>query len=148
MIPMIRFNLTCEHAHTFDSWFQSGAAFDSLKSAGMLVCAVCGSPKVDKALMAPAVAPSSARPAAQAPRPSLAEPASELEAAIRALREKVEAESDYVGDTFAREARAMHEGEIPERAIWGETKPDEARALIEDGIPVLPLPFGPKPREN
>ena len=140
---MIRFTLTCDQDHRFDSWFQSGAAFDSLQKAGMIACAICGSVKVDKALMAPAVAVSDKQA-----RPTLAEPASEVEAAIRALREKVEAESDYVGDSFAREARAMHEGAIPERAIWGETKPDEARALIEDGIPVMPLPFGPKPRGN
>lgn len=140
---MIRFTLTCDQDHRFDSWFQSGDAFDTLRKSGMIACAICGSPKVEKALMAPAVSLSD-KPA----RPSLAAPASDVEAALRALRDKVEAESDYVGDTFAREARAMHEGAIPERAIWGETKPDEARALIEDGIPVLPLPFGPKPRGN
>lgn len=138
---MIRFTLTCDNDHRFDSWFQSGSAYDSLQRAGMVSCAVCGSTKVDKALMAPAVAVSDKKP-------SLDAPASDLETAIRALREKVAAESDYVGDTFAREARAMHEGAIPERSIWGETKPEEARALIEDGIPVLPLPFGPKPRGN
>ena len=49
---------------------------------------------------------------------------------------------------FAREARAMHEGRSPERAIHGEARIDEARRLIEDGIPVAPLPFGPKRKAN
>lgn len=66
------------------------------------------------------------------------------ETAIKQLREKVEAESDYVGSTFAQEARRMHDGESDARSIWGEATGGEARALVEDGIPVIPLPFGPR----
>ena len=50
--------------------------------------------------------------------------------------------------SFAAEARAMHEGLAPERAIHGEAKPEEARKLIEDGIPVAPLPFRTRERAN
>ena len=60
---------------------------------------------------------------------------------MRELRRHVEENSDYVGESFATTARAMHEGKIPERSIHGEARPDEARQLIEDGIPVAPLPF-------
>ncbi len=74
----------------------------------------------------------------------------ELEQAIAQMRAKVEAESDYVGDSFAKEARAIHLGDAPpDRSIYGEAKPDEARALIEDGVPVLPpLPFRPTRKSN
>jgi hypothetical protein len=54
---MIRYALTCDRAHDFDSWFQSAEAFDGLLSAGMLACPDCGSPKVGKSLMAPQVRP-------------------------------------------------------------------------------------------
>ena len=64
------------------------------------------------------------------------------------MRRHVEENSDYVGLSFAAEARKIHEGEAPERNIWGEAKPDEAKALIEDGIPVAPLPFLPKRQAN
>jgi hypothetical protein len=64
------------------------------------------------------------------------------------MRRHVEENADYVGLSFAAEARAIHEGAAPERHIWGEAKPDEATALIEDGIPVAPLPFIPKSRAN
>ena len=60
---------------------------------------------------------------------------------LEKLRRHVEATSDYVGMSFAAEARAMHDGEKPERAIHGEARPDEARKLLEDGVPVAPLPF-------
>ena len=71
-----------------------------------------------------------------------------VEAALHALRQQVEANSDYVGLKFADEARAMHEGRVPGRAIHGEAKPEEARKLIEDGIPVAPLPFRTRERAN
>ena len=81
-------------------------------------------------------------PALTAP-PKLSEPATEQERALAALRKEVEANSEYVGESFADEARAMHLGDAPERAIHGEAKLDEAKQLIDDGVPVVPLPFRP-----
>ena len=147
---MIRFTLSCAEGHRFDSWFQSSSAFDALQSSGHLSCAICGGTGVEKALMAPALGQSEeAAPApakAQEARPAPDRAAAE--AALRAFRKKVEETSDYVGPSFAKEARAMHLGEVPERPIYGEARGDEARALIEDGIPVAPLPFVPRKRTN
>lgn len=134
---MIRFTLKCDQGHGFESWFASGAAYDSLRASGHVECPQCGSRAVDKALMAPAVATSDT----PAPAPDLAE-------RLVAWRKRVEETSDYVGMEFATEARAIHDGLAPERPIWGEAKPDEARALIEDGVPVAPLPFIPRARTN
>ena len=50
--------------------------------------------------------------------------------------------------SFASEARKMHDGDIPHRAIYGEAKSDEAKKLIEDGVPVAPLPFIPQRKTN
>jgi hypothetical protein len=129
---VIRYDLVCDTGHAFDAWFGSAAAFDRQSAAGHIACPDCGTTAVTKALMAPAV---STREAARA-------------AALARLREEVETKSDYVGLRFAAEARAIHEGRAPERAIYGEARPDEARALIEDGVPVAPLPFIPKARAN
>lgn len=147
---MIQYSLKCAEDHRFDSWFQSASAFDKLHAAGMVACAVCGSPEVEKVLMAPRVNSGAARPdtTPKPEKPSLSEPASEAEKALRALREHVEKTSDYVGRDFAREARAMHSGDTPHRPIWGETRGDEAKALIEDGVPVAPLPFLPTRKSN
>lgn len=141
---MIRYDLTCPAGHTFDSWFQSAEAFDALRAARHLSCAICGAAGVEKRIMAPAVRP--ARKAGE--KPKLKEPASDLEAAMAEMRRQIEANSDYVGMNFATEARRMHEGEIDERAIHGEAKAEDARALLEDGIPVAPLPFLPKRQAN
>jgi hypothetical protein len=141
---MIRFSLKCAKDHSFESWFPSGSAFDTLKAAGHVACPVCGSGEVEKALMAPSVA----AVRGEAERPSLGAPATELEAALAALRRQVEENSDYVGMDFVTEARRMHAGEAPERAIHGEARADEARKLLEDGVPVTPLPFLPARKAN
>ena len=154
---MIRYMLRCDAAHEFDSWFASGAAFDALRESGRLECAICGSRTVDRAVMAPPVR--TARGAArqdfaedgplrplpdtdQSNRHSLsAPPDGKLARMLRALRDRIERETEYVGQRFAREARAIHTGDAPERAIRGEADPQEARRLIEEGISVVPLPF-------
>lgn len=146
---MIRFRLKCPADHDFESWYRSGEAFDALKAAGHVTCPLCGSPEVEKALMAPAVRPARKAAAAATERPSpLGEPASELEAALAELRRQVEANSEYVGMNFAAEARRIHEGDAPERAIHGEARLEEAKKLLEDGVPVAPLPFLPARKAN
>ncbi len=139
---MIQYTLKCDDGHQSQSWFKSAAAYDALERAGHLSCAICGSVKVTKALMAPRVRIAGEDTAQTAP--VLHEPASDVEKAMIELRKKVEETSDYVGDSFAQEARAMHLGEKPERSIYGEARLDQAKELIEDGVPLMPLPFKPK----
>ena len=141
---MIRYALICSDKHEFDSWFQSAEAFDRLRGAGHVSCAVCGSTAVEKVLMAPAIR--SARDAEDtAP---LHGPASAAEETFAQMRRAIEENSEYVGMNFATEARAIHAGEAPERSIYGEARRDEARRLIEEGVPVAPLPFMPSRRTN
>ena len=62
---MIRYQLRCDKAHGFESWFRDSAAYDALAKVGEVACPVCGSTKVEKQLMAPAIAkPSEAAPVA------------------------------------------------------------------------------------
>ncbi|WP_299363073.1 DUF1178 family protein [uncultured Paracoccus sp.] len=135
---MIRYALNCAGGHEFDGWFRSADDFDRLNAAGQVACIMCGSTEVGKAMMMPAV------PAA---RKKLQDSPASM-SPLEKLRRHVEANSDYVGLSFAAEARAMHEGRVPERAIHGEARPDEARRLLEDGIPVAPLPFRPTSKTN
>ncbi len=143
---MIRFALKCDNDHRFESWFQSGAAFDALLARDMVVCPDCGSVVVTKDLMAPKVG--AKRPAEEAPQQVTNAPDPELADAIRKLRDHVEQNSDYVGSNFAREARAMHVGDTPHRPIYGEVDKKEAQSLAEDGVPALPLPFVPRQKTN
>lgn len=142
---MIRYALSCKEGHAFESWFKSASAFDGLAAAGHVACPMCGTAEVTKSLMAPAVA-LAAKP--DTPVPSLSESAHPMEEAIRALRRQVEENSEYVGVNFVTEARRIHDGDAPERAIYGEARPEEAKRLIEDGVPIAPLPFFPPRKTN
>lgn len=144
---MIQYSLKCDDDHGFESWFASAEAFDRLRSAGQISCPVCGSMRVEKALMAPSVRPARNKAEPQATRP-LNTPVSDVEKAISELRKQVEQNADYVGLNFAAEARAIHDGKVAARSIYGEARPDEARKLIEDGVPVAPLPFLPQRKTN
>ena len=143
---MIQFTLKCPDGHRFDSWFQSAEAFDKLAAGGMVACAVCGSQGVEKAVMAPRVVRSGAEE--RVPERPLSQPRSPAEQAISELRRRIEQQTEDVGRDFAREARAMHEGDAPHRAIRGEAATEEAKSLIEDGVPIVPLPFLNQKRSN
>lgn len=159
---MIHYALKCADNHKFESWFQSAAGFDKLKAAGMVACAICGSSAVDRDVMAPRVSQGSEAPeprskpqdqtqgetrAKPQERP-LSAPASPAEQALAEIKKHIETTSDYVGGDFAREARAIHSGEAPKRAIYGEARPEEARKLAEEGVPIAPLPFRPGRKSN
>jgi hypothetical protein len=155
---MIRYTLRCEQDHSFESWFQSSAAFDSQAKRKLVTCPVCGSAKVEKAIMAPRIVSRKGRDKAPVPVEAPAEsPASEstslmlaqereLRAKIKELRDHIVKNADNVGERFPNEARAMHYGDKEHRPIYGEASPEEARALIDEGVEVSPLPTLPEDR--
>ena len=157
---MIRYSLRCEQDHTFDSWFQSSSAYDTQVKRKLVSCPVCGSDRIEKAIMAPRIVGKKGRGKApapvEAPAPAEApatEPTSlmmaqehELRAKIKELRDHIVKDADNVGEKFPNEARAMHYGDKEHRPIYGEASPEEARALIDEGVEVSPLPTLPEDR--
>ncbi len=137
---MIKYALQCDQAHAFEGWFGSSADYDDQAARGLVECPVCGSHGVSKQIMAPAVAGTKAQRSDPAPDPKMREM---MMAAMGEVRRHVEDNFDYVGDAFAKEARAIHEGKSEERGIYGEASPLEVKALVEDGVRVAPLPPGP-----
>jgi hypothetical protein len=156
---MIRYALICDQRHEFEIWFKNSADYDRQRRRDLVACPVCGSVKVEKAIMAPAVARSSssisiASGAGEAPpeaeqRGPVAMPSPEereLRRKLRELREHLIKNADYVGPRFPEEARKMHYGEIEHRSIYGEASPQEARELRDEGIEFHPLPILPEDR--
>jgi hypothetical protein len=166
---MIRYALACADDHEFESWFANSAAFDKQKKRGLISCPVCGSTKVEKAIMAPRLARAdseeAAPPVPQPPAPPVPPPAAspppmpvpqgkspvamtspqerELRKKLKELRDHVTKNAHYVGPQFPEQARKMHYGEIEHRSIYGEASPDDAKALHEEGIEFHPLPVLP-----
>ena len=141
---MIKYALSCDHDHAFEGWFGSSSDYDDQAARGLVDCPVCGSKTVRKQIMAPAVAGTKAR--SSAPEPS-AQMREMMMTAMGEVRRQVEANFDYVGDGFAKEARDIHDGKSEERGIYGEATPKEVKALVEDGIQVAPLP-PPAPKKS
>ena len=137
---MIRYALLCEHDHEFEGWFGASADFDDQQARGLLDCPVCGSKAVRKAIMTPAVAGTKNRSQNNSP----AQNHEMMMQAMSAVRRHVEENFDDVGDAFAQEARAIHEGRSEERGIYGQATSQEVRDLVEDGVPIAPLPPAPK----
>lgn len=142
---MIRYRLVCKKSHEFDGWFRSSSDFDGQAEAGDVTCPVCGSAKVQKALMAPAIPRKGKSKPALPPAPETAERVSMM---MAKLRDHVEKNYDYVGDRFAEEARRIHYEETERRDIYGETTLEEARELVEEGVEVAPLPGLTRPKAN
>ena len=145
---MIKFALACDKGHDFESWFPDGAAYEKQARRGLIACPECGSTRVAKAIMAPAVLGAGrpereASPAAAVPVALIDQRQRALREAVRSLRREIEANTDDVGAKFPEVARAIHTGEAPERAIRGQASRAEVEALIEDGVGVLPIPFAP-----
>jgi hypothetical protein len=159
---MIRYSLVCEKKHAFESWFPSSAAFDKQIKRGLVACPVCGSGKVEKALMTPRLARSGKRttaaeaaptPPAEAAPADVPAPVAMMSPQERALRTKLKelrehlvANAENVGRRFPEEARKMHYGEIEHRSIYGEASPQEAKELSDEGIEFHPLPVLPDDR--
>lgn len=147
---MIRYSLICSDAHEFEGWFRSSEDFDTQSSAGLCACPQCGSTSVTKALMRPNVTTSEAKAAvpADAATTHVAIPpeAQEFLGKLKELKAALIGNSEDVGKRFAEEARRIHFGEAPVRAVHGEATPEDARALVEEGIDILPLPILPGER--
>jgi hypothetical protein len=153
---MIKYALVCESGHDFESWFPDSDSYETQAKRGFVDCPHCGSTKVQKALMAPAVSTSKRRArneAAEAPASAPPQPVAILDEKQRALREairelhsKITESTVDVGAQFSDEARRMHLGEAPQRAIRGQASLAEAKELWDEGIPVLPVPALPDER--
>jgi hypothetical protein len=149
---VIRYALACERGHAFESWFNGSDAFERQAARGLVGCPICGSTKVGKAIMAPAVGKHEPRRPAAAPEPPkapvamLSDKERVLRTKLKELRDHIVKNADNVGERFPNEARKMHYGDIEHRPIYGEASPDEARALIDEGVEVSPLPVLPDDR--
>src|SRR6266436_1883624 len=170
---MIRYTLVCNERHEFESWFSNSAAYDRQAKRGLVICPLCGSSKVEKALMAPrlgrADTPSKQEAAPAQPSPPHAADGTEGKAApaaakmptpvamispqeqefrqkLRELRDHLVKNAENVGSRFPEEARKMHYGEAEHRSIYGVASPKDAKALHDEGIEFSPLPVLPEER--
>ena len=138
-------DLQCGHGHAFEGWFASEDDFVAQQDRALVHCPACGDAQVVKKLSAPRLNLSHYRApvqeVAQSGHAVAVAPSQEPDplSAWLEMSRKLVANTADVGDRFANEARKIHYGDAPERAIRGQASAQETRALIEEGIAVLPL---------
>ena len=137
---MIKYQLQCDDSHQFEGWFSNSGDYDRQAKKGLLECPVCASRKIEKALMAPAVAKSRALSTSSAAEEKVASFYRDYNEAANKAKAYVEKNFDNVGKKFPEEARRIHYGETEERSIYGEADAKEVKDLIEEGIDVAPVP--------
>ena len=167
---MIVYNLACDQFHPFEGWFASPADFENQRDRGLVECPLCGSNKIERKLHAPRINMGAQQSAASAARETRdtrkAAPASvsadaivpavdtatdmspsdpidlgKLHEAMASFAQNVRESTEYVGEKFADEARAMHYGEKPHKGIRGRADAETAQELREEGITFQSLPF-------
>lgn len=143
---MIVFDLACDAGHCFEGWFASSDDFAGQQARGLVTCPECGSARVTKAPMAPAVPRKGNQVAETRPQQAMVSAplppeAVEVLAKLAALQKEALKQSRWVGKDFAEQSREMHYGERDVETIHGQATLEEARDLLEEGIAVMPLPF-------
>ncbi len=134
---MIKYTLICEETHEFEIWFSKSSDYDEQAPKGLIACPYCGSTKVEKGIMAPNVSTSRKKETIAEKQKAAMQM---MNKAAAKIRKEIEDNCDYVGGNFADEARAIHYGEKPERAIYGEASAKDAADLHDEGVEIAPLP--------
>lgn len=158
------FDLSCSHAHRFEAWFRSAEDYETQLAQQLIECPFCGSTTISRLPSAPRLnlsncsqpsvnkapthdsTPQTEGTAEATQHAQLAHPASshtsdKLDTTALDF-EKIAAQvignliknTENVGKNFAEEARKIHYGESPERAIRGQATPTEVVELRDEGI--------------
>lgn len=160
---MLVVDLHCEQGHAFEGWFASADDLSGQQARGLVSCPVCGDLSVTRRPSAVRLnvshlkheakpelerresqtkvqAPSLTQPSVDAGRAAAeADAKAQLQALYFQAVKDVIAQTEDVGDQFADEARSIHHGDAPVRAIRGQTTAQEREALREEGIEVMSL---------
>jgi len=135
---MIKYALSCEHGHAFESWFASSAAYDKQVKNALVSCPVCNSTKVEKAIMAPRLAGTrkrereTATPAsgAAAPPAPAAESSASLPAGVPAQQPAAPvAMMSPQEREFRKKLRELREHLTQNADYVGRKFPEEARKM-------------------
>ncbi len=136
------FNLSCEHDHSFEGWFNSADDYEQQLDNQQLLCPMCNSPKVRRLPSAPRLNLSASDSAGKKDKQTMTAPTpAQMQELWMRMSRHIRENTEDVGDRFVDEARAIHYQEAPERGIRGKASLEDAAELADEGIEVLPLPM-------
>ena len=141
---MIKYQLRCEHDHKFDGWFPNIAEFERQQKKDLLVCPMCDSKRVDRAIMSPSIGKSKK---AIKKKKDLTDqitadtmiPAAQAKNILRRIRKHIVTEFDNVGNNFVKEYRRHEKGDRDDR-FYGTPNQKEVNQLLDEGINLFHVP--------
>lgn len=151
---MIKYQLNCNNDHRFDGWFPNIAEFERQQEKKLLVCPLCDSNQVDRAIMAPGIGKLKSKSKTKAKSKSQLDkeefyraqftddtmiPASRAKDILRKIRKQIVTEFDNVGDGFVKEYRKHEKGERDDK-FYGVPSKEEVKELLEEGVDLFHLP--------
>jgi hypothetical protein len=136
-------NLRCANGHGFEGWFRSDEDYQDQNGRALIECPLCGDRIIARLPTAPRLNLSSARgdpvvAAGPAAAPATGDGTEASATWLAAVRDLL-AQTEDVGSRFPEEARRIHYGETPQRAIRGQASESEREALREEGIATVTL---------
>jgi len=151
---MIKYQLSCNNEHQFDGWFPNIAEFERQQEKKLLICPLCDSNQVDRAIMSPGIGKSKSKSKTKTTSKSQLDkeefykaqftddtmiPASQAKNILRKIRKKIVTEFDNVGDRFVKEYRKHEKGERDDK-FYGVPSKEEVKQLVEEGVDLFHLP--------
>jgi hypothetical protein len=141
---MILYNLRCHKDHVFETWFRDSATYDSQTKAAVIECPVCGSNKVEKAIMAPHVAKSAGRSRSRGEdttAPTAASTATPMAVPTAALTSKRPAFNAPVSGATTKAMREVEQSAKMRRAL------QELRRQVEESFDYVGPEFAEEARK-
>ncbi len=135
---MIKYNLSCDRKHEFESWFSDSFEFEKLKKKGLLECIYCSSKKIEKTIMAPMVSISNQK---NKKFKELDKIFRKEKNALINLRNYIEKNYEFVGDKFSKRVREIYYDKDSKKTIYGTTTKEERKELEEEGINLISVPW-------
>ena len=141
---MIRYQLRCKNDHKFDGWFPNIAEFERQQHKDLLICPMCDTKRVDRAIMSPAVGKKTSKKTKSKNytdqiTPDTMIPAAQAKNILRRIRKHIVTEFDNVGTGFVKEYRKMEKGERDDK-FYGVPSPTEVKQLVEEGVDLFHVP--------
>ena len=151
---MIKYQLNCNNEHQFDGWFPNIAEFERQQEKKLLICPLCDSNQVDRAIMSPGIGKPKSKSKTKTTSRSQSDkeefykaqftddtmiPASQAKNILRKIRKKIVTEFDNVGDRFVKEYRKHEKGERDDK-FYGVPSKEEVKELVEEGVDLFHLP--------
>ncbi len=141
---MIKYQLHCKNNHKFDGWFPNIAEFERQQHKDLLICPMCDSTQVDRAIMSPAVGKHKAKKNRDKDykeeiTPDTMIPAAQAKNILRRIRKHIVTEFDNVGDRFVKEYRKLEKGERDDK-FYGTPTQEEVKKLLDEGTDLFRVP--------